>query len=201
MPVIRIAGLAGDPSAPTGRAEGVTTRAPGRREPRSDQPYDRRVASGEELRAAMRNFPAGVAVVTVDVGGERLGLTVASLVSLSLQPPLIGFAVSREAALHELLRRAGEFGVNLLAAGQEAVAQHFARGVPPIRLWHGIALRGEPDGPPLLDRALGWLVCRPWAEYDAGDHTLFVGEVVAVERGRAEPPLVYLDRRYMPLGP
>ncbi len=147
----------------------------------------------------MRVFPAGVAVLTVDVEGERIGLTVGSLVSLSLDPPLVGVAVSRQAAMHEILRRADSFGLSLLAGDQEDFAQHFARGVPPIRLWHGIPLRGGRDGPPLLDRALGWLVCRSWAEYDAGDHTLFVGEVVAVEPGRAAPPLVYLDRRYTSL--
>jgi flavin reductase (DIM6/NTAB) family NADH-FMN oxidoreductase RutF len=147
----------------------------------------------------MRAFPAGVAVLTVDAEGERVGLTVGSLVSLSLEPPLVGVAVSRHAAMHEILRRGESFAFSLLAGDQDDLAQHFARGVPPIRLWHGIALRGETHGPPLLDGALGWLVCRPWAEYDAGDHTLFVGEVVAAERGRAEPPLVYLDRRYLPL--
>ena len=145
----------------------------------------------------MRVFPAGVAVLTVDVENERIGLTVGSLVSLSLDPPLVGVAVSRQAAMHEILRRADSFGLSLLAGDQEDLAQHFARGVPPIRLWHAIPLHGGAVGPPLIDRALGWLVCRPWAEYDAGDHTLFVGEVVAVERGRAAPPLVYLDRRYM----
>ncbi len=86
----------------------------------------------------MRRFPAGVAVVRVDADGERLGLTVGTLVSLSLEPPLVGISVAREAALHELLREAGGFAVSLLAAGQEAVAQHFARGVPPIAHWHGI---------------------------------------------------------------
>ena len=86
----------------------------------------------------MRRFPAGVAVVTVDADGEGLGLTVGTLVSLSLEPPLVGISVAREAALHELLRGSGAFAVSLLAAGQEAVAQHFARGVPPIAHWHGI---------------------------------------------------------------
>ena len=76
----------------------------------------------------MRRFPAGVAVITVDLDGERLGLTLGTLVSLSLDPPLVGFAVKREAALHELLRRAEDFGISLLAAGQEGIAQHFARG-------------------------------------------------------------------------
>src|SRR5436309_13444618 len=97
----------------------------------------------------MRRFPAGVAVVTVDARGERLGLTVGSLVSLSLDPPLVGVSVRRDAALHELLRDAGEFGASLLAAGQEDVAAHFARGVPPTALWHGIAVQGAADGPPL----------------------------------------------------
>ena len=141
----------------------------------------------------------GIAVLTVETEGERIGLTVGSLASLSLEPPLVGVAVSRQAAMHEIVRRARVFGLSLLAGDQDDLAQHFARGVPPIRLWHGIALRGGSDEPPLLESALGWLVCRPWAEYDAGDHTLFVGEVVAVERGRAAPPLVYLDRRYVSL--
>src|SRR5947207_5658060 len=107
----------------------------------------------------MGRFPAGVAVVTVDLNGQRVGLTVASLVSLSLEPPLVGFAIRRDAALHELLRESGELAVSMLAAGQEAVAQHFARGVPPIALWQGIAVREGP-GPPQLEGAVGWLGCR-----------------------------------------
>jgi flavin reductase len=154
------------------------------------------VVGGDELRNVMRLIPAPVAVVTVDLEGERLGLTVASLVSLSLEPPLVGVAIRRSAALHELLRRAGEFGVSVLAAGQEHLAQHFARGVPPIALWQGIAVR-EGDGPPLLEGALAWLRCGVIDEHGTGDHTLFVGRVVAAESGSAERSLVYLDRRYV----
>jgi flavin reductase (DIM6/NTAB) family NADH-FMN oxidoreductase RutF len=130
------------------------------------------------------------------VRGERLGLTVASLVSLSLEPPLIGVSVRRDAALHELLRDAGEFGVSLLAAGQEDLAAHFARGVPPIALWQGVAVRAGDGVPPLLEGALGWLRCRVRSECDAGDHTLFVGEVLSIEGGAAARPLLYLDGRY-----
>lgn len=147
----------------------------------------------------MRRFPAGVAVITVGVEGERLGLTVGSLVSLSLEPPLVGVSISRHAALHEFLRRADGFAASLLGAGQEALAQHFARGVPPIALWAGVATRAGSWGPPLLEDALGWLECRKWAEYDAGDHTLFVGEVLTVEHGRAAPPLVYVEQKYFSL--
>jgi flavin reductase (DIM6/NTAB) family NADH-FMN oxidoreductase RutF len=153
------------------------------------------VVGGEELRELMRRFPAGVAIVGVDVDGERLGLTVGTLIPLSLEPPLVGFAVRRSAALHELLRRAGAFGVSLLAAGQEAVAQHFARGVPPIALWEGVDVR-ETDGPPLLAGAIGWLTGRVATEVPAGEDTFFVGEVLSIEDGSRARPLVYVDRSY-----
>jgi flavin reductase (DIM6/NTAB) family NADH-FMN oxidoreductase RutF len=154
------------------------------------------VVGGEELRELMRRFPAGVAIVGVDLDGERLGLTVGTLIPLSLEPPLVGFAVRRDAALHELLRRSGGFGVSLLAAGQEAVAQHFARGVPPIAIWEGIEVR-DPDGPPLLEGAIGWLTGRVSAEVATGEDTFFVGEVLSVEEGAPARPLVYVDRGYV----
>lgn len=144
----------------------------------------------------MRRFPAGVAVVTVDLAGERLGLTVGTLVPLSLTPSLVGFAVRREAALHELLREAGAFGASLLAAGQEHVAQHFARGVPPIALWEGVAVRAG-DGPPLLEGAIGWLTGRIVNELAAGEDTFFVGEVESVDDGAKARPLVYVDQGYV----
>jgi flavin reductase len=153
---------------------------------------------GADLRALLRNVPAPVAVVTVDVSGERLGLTVASLLSLSLEPPLIGVAIRRQAALHELMRQAESFGVSFLAGGQEDLAQHFARGVPPIGLWEGIDVR-EGDGPPLLAGALGWLVCRHSVEHEAGDHTLFVGEATLVEQGPGRTTLAYVRQSYVAL--
>jgi flavin reductase (DIM6/NTAB) family NADH-FMN oxidoreductase RutF len=153
------------------------------------------VVGGDELRAVMGRFPAGVAVVTVELDGQRLGLTVASLVSLSLEPPLVGVAIRRDAALHELLREAREFAVTMLAAGQEALAQHFARGVPPIALWELVPLH-RADGPPQLDGAVGWLRCRTIAEHETGDHTFFVGEVESAEAGPSHDPLVFHRQAY-----
>jgi flavin reductase (DIM6/NTAB) family NADH-FMN oxidoreductase RutF len=147
----------------------------------------------------LRVFPSGVAVLTVDVEEERLGLTVGSLVSLSLEPPLVGVSVSRQASMHELLRRAEGFALSLLAGDQEAVAQHFARGVPPLAHWHGIATRPGAAGAPLIEEAIGWLECETRAEHAAGDHTLFVGEVLGAEQGRSAPPLVYVGQQYVSL--
>ena len=143
----------------------------------------------------MRRHPAGVAVATVEVDGTRLGLTVASLVSLALEPPLVGISIARQAAFHELLRDAGGFAVSLLAGDQLALAQHFARGVPPIALWEGIAAR-DGDRGPLLDDALGWLECAVDGEAAAGDHTFFLGRVERIEAGRDAPALVRLGGGY-----
>lgn len=147
----------------------------------------------------MRTYPAGICVVTIELESRRVGLTVGSLVSLSLEPPLVGFALGRQAQLHELLREAGEFGVSLLRGDQEAVAQHFARSVPPIALWTGIELRDDVEGPPLITGALGWLRCRVWSEHPVGDHTFFVGEVVWADVGSRDPALVYVRQGYSPV--
>ena len=156
------------------------------------------MVEGDELRAVMGRFPAGVAVVTVDLDGQRLGLTVASLVSLSLSPPLVGVAIRQDAALHELLREAGNFAVSMLADGQEHLAKHFARGVPPIALWESIPLR-DAEGPPQLDGAVGWLRCRTTHEHATGDHTFFVGEVQSAEPGPGRQPLAFHGQSYLPL--
>jgi flavin reductase len=155
------------------------------------------VTSGDELREVMRRYPVGVSVVTVDREGERLGLTVASLVSVALEPPLVAISIGHQAAFHELLRAAGGFGVSLLAADQAALAQHFARGVPPIALWHGIQILEGSRGP-LLAGAVGWLECELQSEHAVGDHTLFVGRVERAEQGTEGLPLLRLGGDYRP---
>ena len=147
------------------------------------------------LRALLGGFPTGVAVVTVDGGGQPLGLTIGSLVRLALDPPLVGFAVAREAALHELLRDDGACAVSLLAEGQDALAEHFARGVPPIAMWAGVAREPAP-GPPRLAGALGWLACSVRDEVAAGTHTFFVCEVEGAATGGAGRALVRVRGGY-----
>ena len=143
----------------------------------------------------MRRHPVGVSVVTVDLEGERLGLTVASLVSLAFEPPLVGVSIAQQAALHELLRAAGGFAASFLRAEQRDLAQHFARGVPPIALWHGIDVVEARRGP-LLAGSLGWLECELHAEHPAGDHTLFVGLVDRAEPGEPGTPLIRFGGDY-----
>jgi flavin reductase (DIM6/NTAB) family NADH-FMN oxidoreductase RutF len=154
--------------------------------------------TGDELREVMRRFPAPVAVVTTEVDGERFGLTVGSLVSLSLEPPLVGISIGRDSSSHEPIRLAGGWTASLLAATQADVAQHFARsGIPPVALWIGVDVRDGARGP-LVQDALGWIECRTVVEHEAGDHTIFIGEVESIELGSAGQGLVYRDGRFSP---
>ena len=150
---------------------------------------------GEELRGLMRFVPHNVAVLAVDHEGNRMGVTISSLVSLSLDPPLIGISVGKQASLYELLRSARSFSVSLLGDGQDDLARRFAAGRPPIVHWDGVAVR-QGRHAPLIDGALGWIEATTLAEHDAGDHTFFIAAVDAVERGPAPSALMYRDRGY-----
>jgi flavin reductase (NADH) len=153
------------------------------------------MAEDEDLRGLMRYWPHGVSVLAVDYEGDRMGVTVSSLVSLSLDPPLIGVSVGKQASLYELMRNAGAFSISLLGADQEDVARQFAAGRPPLVHWQGVETR-EGRFAPLIENALGWIEARTVAAHDVGDHTFFVAEPVAVEQGPARNALVYRDRSY-----
>jgi flavin reductase (DIM6/NTAB) family NADH-FMN oxidoreductase RutF len=152
---------------------------------------------GAEQRALFRRWPVGVSVVVAEVDGVRAGLTVSSLVSLSLEPRLVGISIALQASLHETLREAGTWAASILSGEQDALAQHFARGVPPIALWVGIPVRE--DDPRLIADAAGWLTARTVDERRTGDHTFFVGEIESLELGTAATSLAYVEREYRAL--
>lgn len=150
---------------------------------------------GAAQRAIFRRWPAGVSVVVAELDGRRTAITVSSLVSLSLEPPLVAISIAHAASLHEVLRDAGEWGVSLLAGDQEELAKHFSRSVPPIALWDGIEVRD--DDPRLLVGAVGWLTVRTVQEVRTGDHTLFIGELLSIEEAITAPDsLVYVHRTF-----
>ena len=146
----------------------------------------------------MRFVPHPVAVLSVRNARDTMGVTVSSLVSLSLEPPLVGVSIGKQASVYELLRNAGVFSLSILGDGQEVLARRFASGHPPLVHWSGVETI-EGRHAPLLAGALGWLEATTIAEHDAGDHTFFVGEVLSVELGEPAPPLVHIDSDYRSL--
>ncbi len=153
------------------------------------------MVGGEELRGLMRFVPHPVAVLAVEHERDRMGVTISSLVSLSLEPPLIGVSMGKQASVYELMRVAGAFSVSVLGDGQEDLARRFAAGQPPIIHWDGVETT-EGIHAPRIAGALGWIEATTIAEHDAGDHTFFIASVDYVERGPATSTLMYRDRSY-----
>lgn len=143
----------------------------------------------DAFRAALGRFASGVTVVTcVDGDGNDHGMTVSAFCSVSLHPPLVLVCVARQASVHHVLVTAPTFAVNVLASTQEAIARRFAD--QESQRFAGIGFRRGRHGAAILSDVLASLECRRVTQYEAGDHTIVVGEVdvAAVHEGR---PLLY----------
>lgn len=148
------------------------------------------------FREALSRWATGVAVVTCrDGAGDGhadQGITVSSLCSLSLEPPLVLIAIGEgQRILPALLR--GRFTINILGADQQPLAEHFAgQGDTPLQpaLLEDDVLAGS--------RAA--LICSLWAEYPGGDHRIVVGRVDRVWLGAPDDPLLYFRRDYRDIG-
>lgn len=150
---------------------------------------------GSEFRRILGHFATGVTVVTSRVGELPCGLTVNSFGSVSLDPPLILICVEQSADSHACFDEAGFFVVNVLdEARGESLSRRFATwGVDDK--FQGVAYRTEASGAPVLNDALAWLDCRVVNSVAAGDHTIFIGEVVAGD-AREGAPLVFYRGGY-----
>lgn len=147
------------------------------------------------FRDVMAQWPSGVTVVTTLVDGAWHGMTASSFSSVSLDPPLVSVCLDRRLYSHGLISAAGVFGINVLAKDQAEVARVFAGMVPGVEdRFAGESWTTAETGTPLLDSALGWLDCRVVHEYPGGDHTIFVGEVVAGHAARRTAPLLFHSR-------
>ena len=148
-----------------------------------------------EFRRILGHWTTGVAVVA-SVTAERAprGLTANAVASVSLQPPLVLACVERSADTHDCIITAGCFAISMLRQSDEATARRFA-GDDIADKFRGLAWRTEATGAPVLDDALAWVDCRVRNRYDGGDHSIFIGEVVAGDAVEAEP-LVYYRSGY-----
>ncbi len=147
-----------------------------------------------ELRAVMRRFPSGVAVVTTILEGRPKGFTATAFSSVSLEPPMVLICVNRRARTHPMISQAGIFCVNLLAARDRELAVLFAeRG--DTNPFEGLTYERAVTGAPVLPGAIGFVDCTVAEEYSAGTHTVFIGAVAACGTS-AGKPLGYLDGAY-----
>ena len=148
------------------------------------------VIDPRSYRNALGRFATGVTVVTTKAPDGVHGMTANAFTSVSLDPPLVLVAVSRQARTHEYLSQTRRFGVSVLGAEQEPYAWHFA-GRPREGLKAAFVWKREV---PLLQDALAHLVCRVETTYPGGDHTLFMGRVEELWYRDGSPLTVFRGR-------
>lgn len=140
------------------------------------------------FRGSLGCFATGVAVVTFDGVEKRHGITVNSFTSVSMDPPLVLVSIARTTRAHDELAER-PFTVNILGAEQQQLASHFAGRPNTEPKW----VEGEVA--PRLAGVLSWFECTPWAAYDGGDHTLYLGEVVKFDY-RSGDALGFVNGRF-----
>jgi flavin reductase (DIM6/NTAB) family NADH-FMN oxidoreductase RutF len=145
----------------------------------------------DSFRSVLGRFASGITVVTtVDPSGRDVGMTVSAFASVSLRPPLISVCIDHSASMYAALAGAERFGVSILASDQEALSRRFA-SMESSHRFEGIGYERGDSGVVLLDEALGHLECVRVAQHEAGDHTLFIGEVERATARDARPLLYY----------
>jgi flavin reductase (DIM6/NTAB) family NADH-FMN oxidoreductase RutF len=145
----------------------------------------------------LSRFATGVTVVTVQgPDGRPHGMTVSSLTSVSLEPPLVLVCIDRSARMHRLITGADGFVVNVLAADQEELSRRFAD--PHDDRFEGLQCRATPGGLVYFDGTLAHIEARTQALHEAGDHTIVVGRVIGGD-ARDGRPLMYFRGGYTAL--
>jgi flavin reductase (DIM6/NTAB) family NADH-FMN oxidoreductase RutF len=147
----------------------------------------------------MARVPAGVVVISARTENGYRGLTASSLVSISIDPPMVLVGLEREAATRAAVAEGKAFNVNVLTRSQEFIADRFAGRAPAIDpTWEGVPHRLGANGIPLIEGCAAWLECRLVEIHPAGDHDVCVGEVTSASAGSGDP-LILWDRAFWTL--
>jgi flavin reductase (DIM6/NTAB) family NADH-FMN oxidoreductase RutF len=154
--------------------------------------------SADTFRSVIGRFASGITIVTAIDGDRRdHGMTVTAFSSVSLVPPLIQVCIDQTSTMHGVLRRTPHFAVNFLSSSQEELSRRFGSGepqrggIPEEERFEGVGYTRAVSGMALLNDALAHIECRVHSTHDAGDHTIFVGEVEIATAYDARPLLYY----------
>lgn len=147
----------------------------------------------DRFRNVLGHLTTGVTVITAYTPSGPTGMAANSVTSVSLDPPLVLFCPAKSSSTWPALRDAGKFCINIMSAHHEGATRQFA--LKGADRFAGISYSERETGP-ALDDAVAWIECRMRDEYDAGDHTIVVSDVVAIEAATDCVPLVFFRGRY-----
>lgn len=149
------------------------------------------------FRQTMAQWSTGVTVVTTLIEGENYGMTASSFNSLSLEPTLVSVHIGKHVRAHDAILQSGFFAINVLSADQMEIGKRFAGMMPEITdRFANLETTTAHTGAPVLGGVIAWLDCALHATHDGGDHTIFVGEVMASGVDTSKRPLLYGNRKW-----
>lgn len=141
---------------------------------------------GRQLRQALGRFATGVTIITAAAqDGTRVGLTVNSFASVSLDPPLVLWSIERRSPSLAVFRTASHFCVNVLTAQQKDLCQRFAS--PHVNKFDGVPHSQGLGGSSKLSGSLAWFECLNHQQIDGGDHIIIIGAVEAFSHAEGDP--------------
>ena len=157
--------------------------------------------SAAAFKRAMAELAGGVVIVTTrDEEGSPRGMTATAVCSVSVRPPLVMVCMAQASATHGGVEDSGVFALNVLAHDARELAARF--GSRAEDKFADVEYSTGETGAPLLTAALARCDCRVERSTAAGDHTIFVGRVLAADsRDDDADPLLYFRGRYRSLGP
>jgi flavin reductase (DIM6/NTAB) family NADH-FMN oxidoreductase RutF len=158
-------------------------------------------ADAELFKRVMRRWASAVTIVTTKVDDQIHGLTVSGFAGISLDPPRVMVSVGHNQNSHLWLQDGGCYAVNFLHEDQVDVSDRFAGRMADVAdRFAGVPYHTRVSGAPILDECLAWFDCKVVAAHVVGDHTIFIGEVLAGEVVSHSEPLLYYDGAYRRLG-
>ncbi|WP_241661484.1 flavin reductase family protein [Thermomonospora catenispora] len=153
-----------------------------------------------EFRRVVGRFATGVTIVSTVVDGVDHAMTVNAFTSVSLEPLLVLFCAEKIARFHDAVLRSGQWAVSVLPENAQELSTWFATRGRPLgdgRLSEPPFKRGPMTGAPILTEAVATLECRTHAVHEGGDHSIIVGEVLAVDTPDLDArPLLFYEGRY-----
>ena len=158
-----------------------------------------RKASPDDFRGTMRQLTGGVSIITAGRGRDISGMTVSSVASLSVDPPVLIVSVNRASSSWPLLKRYGFFGVNILTAGQNDIAERFAGkgGLKGSDRFAGAEWTTRASGVPLLAGALAAIDCEVEETIERHSHAIIIGRVLDVVVSPRKAALAYWQGQYV----
>lgn len=145
------------------------------------------------FRQIMGDYPTGVTIVTTTTkDGTPVGLTVNSFASVSLDPLLLLWSIDHRVSSLKEFTEGGKFAVHVLAEDQQELCKTFASRHEDR--FSTCDWKLSSNGLPIIEGAIGVFECKTFNAIEAGDHTVLIGEVIALNVDTEKNPMLYHRR-------